>query len=59
MPVKEYISDRPLPEDKSLSPWHGVKVVPGLREPGSQDPRTWDPGPTTKFKSWTQEPSRV
>ena len=59
MPVKEYISDRPLPEDKSLSPWHGVKLVPGLRDPGSQDPRTRDPGPTTKFNSWTQEPSKV
>ena len=59
MSVKEYISDPPLPEDKSLSPWHGVKVVPGLQGPGSQDPRTRDPGPTTKFKSWTQESSRV
>ena len=33
--------------------WHGEKVGPG-----PQDLGTWDPGPSSKFKSGTQDPLR-
>ena len=38
---------------------HGVKVGPGPQDLGSRDPRTWDSGPPSKFKSWTRDPPKV
>ena len=38
---------------------HGIKVGPGPQDLGPWDPRTWDPGPPSKFKSWTRDPPKV
>ena len=44
-------------ECKGRESWHGVKVGPGLRDPGPQDPGIRGPGPPSKFKCGTLGPS--
>ena len=46
----------------SLEPigiWDGVKVGPGPRDLGPQDPETQEPGLPSKFKSGTWDPLKV
>ena len=38
---------------------NGVKVGPGLQGREPRNPETWDPGPSSKFKSGTRDPPKV